>query len=87
MDQHACRLRLRHSTQVEASEGDWVMLAVREGAITYHKAKVVHVSSGQLLVQHDDLKGTLEEVPAASPRLWHGTLDEKAWEVRPNGLS
>ena len=73
--------------QIEASEGDWVMLAVREGAITYHKAKVVHVGSGQLLVQHDDLKGTLEEVPAASPRLWHGTLDEKAWEVRLHGLS
>ena len=63
------------------------MLAVREGAITYHRVKVVSVGNSKLLVRHDDLKGTLEEVPTASPRLWHGTLDEKAWEVRTYGLS
>ena len=80
-------LTLRHSVQIDAKEGDWVMLAVRGGAITYHKTKVVYVGNGQLLVQHNDLKGTLEEVPTTSPRLWHGTLDEKAWEVRTHGSS
>ena len=67
--------------QLEAKVGDWVMLAVREFAITYHKAKVTAVTGGRMVVRHNDLKGTLEEVPATSPRLWHGTLDDKAWEV------
>ena len=67
--------------QLEAKVGEWVMLAVREGAITYHKAKVTAVKGGKVVVRHNDLKGTLEEVPATSPRLWHGTLDDKAWEV------
>ncbi len=67
--------------QSDAKNGDWVMVAVREGAITYHKAKVTAVSRGLVTVRHNDLKGTLEEVPVASPRLWHGTLEEHAWEV------
>ena len=67
--------------QSDAKTGEWVMLAVREGAITYHKAKVTAVSRGIVTVKHNDLKGTLEEVPVASPRLWHGTLEDKAWEV------
>ena len=62
------------------------MVAVREGAITYHKAKVTAVSKGIVTVRHNDLKGTLEEVPVASPRLWHGTLEDKAWEVIFPGL-
>ena len=67
--------------QSDAKVGDWVMLAVREGTVTYHKAKVTAVSGGKVTVRHNDLKGTLEEVPVASPRLWHGTLEDKAWEV------
>ena len=73
--------------QSDAEVGDWVMLAVREGAITYHKAKVAAVSSSKVTVRHNDLKGTLEEVPVASPRLWHGTLEDKAWEVSSAMLS
>lgn len=60
-----------------------MMLAVREGAVTYHKAKVTTIGSGKVTVRHNDLKGSLEEVPLASPRLWHGTLEDKAWEVSP----
>ena len=71
------------SVQSDAKVGDWVMLAVREGAITYHKAKVAAVSGGKVTLRHNDLKGTLEEVPVTSPRLWHGTLEDKAWEVSP----
>ena len=63
------------------------MLGVREGAITYHKAKATAIAGGKLTVRHNDLNGTLEEVPITSPRLWHGTLDDNAWEVStPRGV-
>lgn len=60
------------------------MLAVREGALTYHKAKVTAVQADRVVVMHNDLKGSLEAVAATSPRIWHGTLEEKAWEVLPS---
>ena len=66
--------------------GDWVMLSVREGAITYHKARVTAVSGSKVTVRHNDLKGSLEDVPVASSRLWHGTLEDKAWEVSLTGF-
>ena len=65
--------------------GREVFVATEQGAIEYHRARVLRRTATQVEVERlDVVEGTPPEtLDLRSSRLWHGTHDAGAWEVPP----
>ncbi len=67
--------------QLKKAVGDEVRVALREGSIEYHSARIMGRKDDSYDVVYQDLPGLREFIDRRSRRLWRGTLDEDGWEV------
>ncbi|CAL8464664.1 g4199 [Coccomyxa elongata] len=76
------RTTLAAQAMLKKAVGDEVRVALREGSIEYHSARIMGRKDDSYDVVYQDLPGLREFIDRRSRRLWRGTLDEDGWEMR-----
>lgn len=67
--------------QLKKAVGDEVRVALREGSIEYHSARIMGRKDDSYDLVYQDLPGLRESIDRRNRRLWHGTLEQDGWEV------
>lgn len=67
--------------QLATAVGCEVLVATRDNGLEYMRARVARLTATQVEVAYCDQQER-ETLERRSRRLWHGGVDEGAWEVR-----